>query len=399
MYDFTIIGGGVVGLATAYQLARLKPQSKILILEKESEVGAHQSSHNSGVLHSGIYYKPGSLKAKNCLAGYKQMLDFLAEHSIPHELCGKLIVATEKEELPALKMLYDRGKQNGLSKNQWLEGLSEIHAFEPYAAGLAAIQVPYAGIVDYKQVCAVLKRLIQQMGHEFRLGFEVKHIQRGGRWMVTSKNDDAVETKYLVDAAGLYSDRIARKMGNDDGIKIVPFRGEYYLLKKESEHKIKSLIYPVPNLKFPFLGVHFTRMVGGGVEAGPNAVLALAREGYSWGRFNAADACDALFYPGFWRLAAKHASYGISEIWRSLSKQAFVRSLQRLLPEIQGHELIPGGAGVRAQALRSDGSLVDDFALLPIPGGLIVANAPSPAATSSLAIGQTIADTLISSIK
>lgn len=355
-----IVGGGIVGLATAWALRDLRP----VVFEKERSVGRHQTGHNSGVIHSGIYYKPGSYKAKLCVDGADRMRRFCREHSIPHEICGKVIVATDPSELPRLEELHRRGTANGVAVERISpERLKEI---EPHARGIAALHVPGTGIVDYVAVARTLASAV-----EVRTGIRVESTSQ-------------LRAKLVINCAGLHSDRLARSR-----TKIVPFRGEYYELHRTS--LVKGLIYPVPDPAFPFLGVHFTRMVGGGVEAGPNAVLAFRREGYRWGDFSLRDTLETLGYRGFRRLARKHWRMGLMEIWRSWSKPAFVRALQRLVPEVRSEDLVPAGAGVRAQALDPEGSLVEDFRIEERPGEIHVLNAPSPAATASLAIGEHIA--------
>lgn len=392
MYDTVIIGGGIVGLATALRLLEKKPQLRLLLLEKEDAVAAHQTGHNSGVIHSGLYYKPGSLKARNCIEGYHQLLDFCQKHEIPHDICGKIVVATRPEEIPQLNILYERGQQNGL---QGLEMLSaaQMREIEPHVAGVQGIKVPQTGIIDYKAVAQKYAQLIQEKGGTIRFGEKVSSISehQGISNVVTQKG--SYEGKLIINCAGLYSDRVAQLTERQTlQLKIIPFRGEYYELKPEKQHLVKHLIYPVPDPNFPFLGVHFTRMIGGGIEAGPNAVLAFKREGYKMTDFSWPEFKETLAWPGFRKVAGKYWKTGIGEYYRSFSKAAFTKALQALLPELQEDDLIPGGAGVRAQACDIHGGLLDDFAILENAQAINVCNAPSPAATSSLSIGDTVSD-------
>ena len=390
--DVAIIGGGIVGLATSYRLRQRYPGTKVTVLEKEAELAQHQTGHNSGVLHSGIYYKPGTLRATNCRAGKAALERFCDEHEIPYDLCGKVVVATNEVERSALQKIYDRGQANGVSCEMIdRERLAEI---EPHAAGVAAIHVPETGIIDFKQVCAKLAELLLADRGNILLNAEVTDIRVKSDHVVVHSNAGDVEAKYLVTCAGLYSDRVTKLTGQDPGVKIVPFRGEYYELKPEVNHLCRGLIYPVPDPKFPFLGVHFTRMIAGGVECGPNAVLAFAREGYHKTDVNPIDLLDALSYPGFLRMGWRHWPMGIGEMWRSVSKASFVKSLQRLLPEVRSEHLVASPAGVRANALGRDGSLVDDFLFVEQDRVVNVCNAPSPAATASLNIGELIVDKL-----
>ncbi len=393
-YDIIIIGGGIVGLATAWQLKKKKQDLKILLIEKETNIAAHQTGNNSGVIHSGLYYKPGSLKATNCINGYRMLLDFCNSEGIHYELCGKIVVATSKEELPLLNNLFERGKQNGLVDNTMIRG-DELREIEPYVNGLEAIRVPYAGIISYKEVSAKLAELFRKLGGQIHLSEQVKDIRKehNGSTVITSK--DTYKTKLVVNCAGLYSDKIARMTGQDVNVKIVPFRGEYFKIKEERKYLVKNLIYPVPDPNFPFLGVHFTRMVGGEVEAGPNAVLAFGREGYSKSRINLAELAETLAWPGFQKVAHKYWKTGFGEMYRSFSKTAFTTALQKLLPDIKESDLVPGGAGVRAQACDKNGGLLDDFLILENNIAVNVCNAPSPAATSSLSIGETVANVVL----
>jgi (S)-2-hydroxyglutarate dehydrogenase len=388
-----VVGGGIIGLATAWRLGQRWPAARVTVLEKEPAVCRHQSGHNSGVLHSGLYYKPGSRKARLAVTGIRQMVDFCLEHSIPHEICGKIVVATGEEELPRLHTLYQRGTQNGLEGLEMLTG-DELREIEPHAAGIAAIRVPQEGIVDYPRVCETLTALIRAQGGEVITSARVSKIAReGAAWRVHSTAGD-YECSRIVTCAGLQSDRIAALTGTGRTIRIVPFRGEYYKIRPERQHLVRNLIYPVPDPKFPFLGVHFTRMIHGGVECGPNAVLALAREGYTKSDINPRDIFDALAFPGLWRFLRKYPKMCWQETRRSFSRARFCESLQRLVPEIRTGDLIEGGAGVRAQAMSPDGSLIEDFHFVESPGELHVVNAPSPGATASLALGQEIAASL-----
>ncbi len=385
-----IVGGGIVGLATAYTLLRTRPKLKLLLLEKESEIGRHQTGNNSGVIHSGLYYKPGSLKARNCIEGYHKLLNFCEEHEIEHEICGKIVVATEKDQLSLLKSLHERGHQNGL------RGLKPIPAealadYEPHVAGLEGLWVPQTGIINYMDVANTLARLIQESGGEILLERQVIDIKTGVTTEVITQQE-TYRTDLVISCAGLYSDQVTKFTEPNLDIQIIPFRGEYYQLKSEKEYLVKNLIYPVPDPSFPFLGVHFTRMIKGGVEAGPNAVLAFAKEGYKKTDIKPSELIDTLRWPGFQKIAFKYLGKGLGELYRSYSKQAFTKALQKLIPEITENDLIPGGAGVRAQASSRDGGLLDDFYIVENKSGIHVCNAPSPAATSSLAIGETISD-------
>ncbi|MGG6293848.1 L-2-hydroxyglutarate oxidase [Leptolyngbya sp. AN02str] len=390
MYDFAIIGGGIVGLSTAMALGKRYPDARILVLEKESSWAFHQTGNNSGVIHSGVYYKPGSYKAKFCRDGCQSMVDFCREHDIPHEVCGKVIVATEEHELSMLETLYQRGLQNGVPVTRLTA--DEVKEYEPHVNCLAGVRVHSTGIADYKKVTQKYAEIVQQQGGDLRLNTRVLNIveQADGQTIETTQGE--FKTRMVVNCAGLYSDRIA-KLGNvDPQAKIVPFRGEYYELTPEKRYLVKGLIYPVPNPAFPFLGVHFTRMIDGSVHAGPNAVLSLKREGYKKTDFDLRDFAEVMAYPGFWKLAAKHSDEGIKEIIRSFSKAAFVQSLQRLIPEVRSEDVVPTHAGVRAQALMNDGKLVDDFLIIKGQNSVHVCNAPSPAATSSLEIGKAVVE-------
>ncbi len=391
-YDVIIVGGGAVGLAVALEITRRFPRQRLLLLEKEDRVARHQSGHNSGVIHSGIYYKPGSLKARLCVAGAAAMVEFCREHGIPHNVCGKVIVAAREDELPRLEELRQRGVANGLAGLR-LIGPEELREIEPHAKGLQALLVPSTGVTDYALVCEKYAELIAQNGGTVRTSAAVTGIRRSTQEIVVETKRAAFTTRSLINCAGLYSDRIARMAGDNPGIVIVPFRGEYYDLTAERSSLVRALIYPVPDPRFPFLGVHFTRRITGKVDAGPNAVLALAREGYRHTDINFRDLASSIAFPGFWRMAGKHWRNGFAEWYRSLSKSAFVAALQGMLPEITADDLVPGGSGVRAQALKSDGALVDDFQFVPSGKVLHVLNVPSPAATASLMIGKTIVET------
>ncbi|MFZ6665622.1 L-2-hydroxyglutarate oxidase [Peijinzhouia sedimentorum] len=389
--DIIIIGGGIVGLATALQLLRKNPSLSLTIIEKENKVAAHQTGHNSGVIHSGLYYKPSSLKAQNCLLGYKLLVEFCEQENIPFDLCGKIVVATREDEIPRLKDLHERGIANGLVNNKWI-GPEEIKEIEPHCTGIAGLWVPYTGIVDYKAVSEKIAEILQtRFGAELHLGEKVIDIKRVDGLMEVITDKRAYLTKQIINCAGLYSDKVAKFTVPKLDVKILPFRGEYYELKPEKEYLVKNLIYPVPDPAFPFLGVHFTRMMGGGVEAGPNAVLAFAREGYTKSDINLKELGEALMWPGFQKIAAKYWQTGFGEFYRSYSKAAFTKALQRLIPELQANDLVHGEAGVRAQACHRKDGLIDDFMILQEPGVVNVCNAPSPAATSSLSIGLTVA--------
>lgn len=390
--DVIIIGGGIVGLATAYQITAQHPDYRIVVLEKEALLAAHQTGHNSGVLHSGIYYRPGSLKARNCRDGKLAMQQFCDEHSIVYDLCGKVIVAVDGSQLPALDKIHERGKANGVACE--MISAERLHELEPHASGAAALHVPETGIVDFTAVCRKLGEIIQQRGGHIHLGTRVHSIEMGKDEVVVQTSSGVHTSRILVNCAGLHCDRIAHRAGVLPAAKIVPFRGEYYELLPSAEHLCRTLIYPVPDPSFPFLGVHFTRMIGGGVECGPNAVLALAREGYRWSDINLGDLWEVLTYSGFWKLSSKYWRVGLGEIWRSLSRGAFVRALQRLVPDIRQEHLRVAPAGVRAQAVGYDGSMVDDFLIEHKGREIHVLNAPSPAATSSLNIGKEVASLL-----
>ncbi|MGA2679359.1 MAG: L-2-hydroxyglutarate oxidase [Sedimentisphaerales bacterium] len=390
-FDIAIIGGGIVGLATAYKIASNHPRLRIAVLEKEPTLAGHQTGHNSGVIHSGLYYKPGSAKAMTCTDGRKQLVAFAKQYGIPHEICGKIIVATNQKELPGLERIFNNGIQNGI------EGLEKINPaqikqIEPYCAGIAGIKVPSTGIIDFVAVVNKLADLIQKQNanNKIFLSCNVTGFQKENACTRLLTNHEAVSSRFIINCAGLLCDRIARLDGVNIKMRIVPFRGDYYDLKKEAQDKIKNLIYPIPDPQFPFLGVHFTRMVSGGVECGPNAVFSFKREGYGKFDFNLRDAWESLLYPGTLKLFIKHWRYGLGEYIRAFSKKLFVKQLQRLVPSIMGADLTPGNSGVRAQAVGADGKPIDDFVIEPHGGTIHVLNAPSPAATASLAIADHI---------
>ena len=388
MAHYVVVGGGIVGLATAHQLTQDHPHSTVTVLEKEDRVAGHQTGHNSGVIHAGVYYKPGSLKAQLCRAGQASMVDFCQAHAIPYQICGKLIVATEESELSRLDALFERATANELPVRRI--GPQEAREYEPNVACVAAIHVASTGIVDYGHVARTLADLIEKSGGTVRLGARVTGLRPDGSAVVVATTIGAFRADYLINCAGLHSDRVARMAGLNPPARIVPFRGEYYELREDRRDLVHGLIYPVPDPQFPFLGVHLTRMIDGSVHAGPNAVLALAREGYSWGRVRPRDVAEVVAYRGLWKLARKHLGYGLTEVRRSLSKKRFAESLARLVPAVTGEDIVPAGAGVRAQAIAPDGSLVDDFLIVQAKRQVHVLNAPSPAATSSLEIAKHI---------
>jgi L-2-hydroxyglutarate oxidase len=395
VYDVVIVGGGIVGLATGYKLITSRPDLKIAILEKESQLAKHQTANNSGVIHSGLYYKPGSLKAINCIIGYHELVNFCKEEKIPYEITGKVVVATRESQRPLLTMLLERGLQNGLTGTRKIT-LDELKEYEPYCTGVGAIHVPQTGIVDYLQVALAYGRKIMQQGGGIFLDHKVLEINQKDSINYIEILNKTFQAKLVVNCAGLYSDKVARM--NDSSIndvKIIPFRGEYFKLKEDREYLVKNLIYPVPDPNFPFLGVHFTRMKKGGVEAGPNAVLAFKREGYKKTQVNFAELAETLTWPGFQKVAGKYWKTGLGELYRSFSKSAFTKALQELIPEIQESDLVEGGAGVRAQACDRTGGLLDDFAIRESEFAINVLNAPSPAATSSLSIGGTVAEMIL----
>ncbi|GAB3802024.1 L-2-hydroxyglutarate oxidase [Micromonospora zhanjiangensis] len=381
-----MVGGGIIGLATAQWITVTRPDAEVTVLEKESRLAAHQTGHNSGVIHAGVYYRPGSLKARLCTAGNRSMVDFCTEHGIPVDVCGKLIVATDQAELPRLRALHERAVANGLPVR--MIGPDETAGYEPAVACVGALRVASTAIVDFTAVCATLARLAERAGARIRLGVRVTGIRATGRTQVVDTTDGEVPADVLVNCAGLHADRVARLAGVRPPARIVPFRGEYYELRRDRRDLIRGLVYPVPDPRFPFLGVHLTRMIDGSVHAGPNAVLALAREGYSWGRIDPRDVAGLVGYPGLWRLAGRHLGYGLTEVRRSLSKRRFTASLARLVPGLTEDDLVPTHAGVRAQAIARDGSLVDDFLIVRNDRQVHVLNAPSPAATSSLEIAR-----------
>lgn len=386
-----IVGGGIVGLATALRLTERFPGARVTVLEKEAAVGQHQTGHNSGVLHCGLYYKPGSAKARLAVNGIRQMVAFCQENGIAHEICGKLVVAADETEVGRLRDLHERGTANGLEGLRWL-GPSEMREIEPHVGGVAALRVPQEGIVDYKAVCAAMVRHLGARGAKVATGARVTRMRNsGGAWVAETPAGEFTGD-FVINCAGLHCDRVAELAGERREVRIVPFRGEYYVIRKERQRLVRHLIYPVPDPRFPFLGVHFTRLIHGGIEAGPNAVLAFAREGYSKTDFDAGDLFDALSYPGFWRFLRKYPSMAWYELRRSFSRELFCQSLQRLVPDIRPDDLAPGGSGVRAQAIAPEGDPVQDFRFIPRKNALHVLNAPSPGATASLAIGADIVE-------
>ena len=385
-----MIGGGLVGLGTAFKLQRRFPGARVVVVEKEPGVGLHQSSHNSGVLHCGLYYKPGSLKARMAVEGIREMTAFCRDHGVAHEICGKVVVATEEVELCRLRDLEARGRANGLQGLEWLER-ERLLEVEPNVAGLAALRVPQEGIVDFPAVARTLERLIGEQGGAVWTRCGVKGLKRNGSVWVLETEQGGVEAEFVVNCAGLHCDRVCRMSGNEPGLKIVPFRGEYFKLRRERESLVRHLVYPVPDPAFPFLGVHFTRMIHGGVECGPNAVLAFAREGYALGDVNWGDLAETLSFPGLWRFLARYPRITVSEFLQSLDRRRFCGALKRLVPAVELEDLEPGGAGVRAQAMDAGGNLLQDFEVRRVEGALHVLNAPSPGATASLAIGGYIA--------
>ncbi len=388
-FDIAVVGGGIVGLATANRLLAAHPDLHLVLVEKEIRLGAHQTGHNSGVIHSGLYYRPGSSKARTCVSGGDMMKRFCQEHGIRFEVSGKVVVATEEREIPALEELHRRGTANGVPDLAVI-GPERLREIEPHSIGIRALHVPHAGIIDYADVAQKLGELIMAAGGELRMGTRLLGVREEAGGLVLETTKGSVHARHLVSCAGLHSDRVARMEGGNPGARIIPFRGEYYELVPDRCHLVKGLIYPVPDARFPFLGVHFTRMVHGGVEAGPNAVLAFRREGYRKFQVSPRDLAEVLAYRGFWRMAAKYWKTGLAEIVRSFSKRAFVRALQKLVPDLREEDVHPAGSGVRAQALAPTGQLVDDFLIVERPRALHVCNAPSPAATASLAIGGEI---------
>jgi L-2-hydroxyglutarate oxidase len=392
--SIAIIGGGIVGLATGLEFTRRFPGLSLAIIEKEPALARHQTGHNSGVIHSGIYYKPGSLKARLCVEGVNALLRFCQEYGVPYDICGKVIVATQEDEIPRLRDLYVRGQSNGLEGLRMLNS-EEIREIEPYATGIQGIHVPGTGIIDYSKVAEKYAELITAQGGMIHLSHEVTALRRNGSSTVIETTQGPIEASLVINCAGLQSDRISRMANAKLDLTIAPFRGEYYDLVPEKHHYLRGLIYPVPDPRFPFLGVHFTKRIGGGAEAGPNAVVALKREGYFKTSFRPRDVVEYLTFPGFWIMAAKYWNVALSEYYRSLSKRAFVHALQRLMPELTSDDLVPGGSGVRAQALDIHGKLLDDFHFVHTDGVVHVCNVPSPAATASLAIGKYIVDTIV----
>jgi len=395
-YDLTIIGGGILGLATALKITAAHPRLRLLLLEKEAELARHQTGNNSGVIHSGLYYRPGSLKARTCVTGRKELLKFCDDNSVPYEICGKVVVAISQEELPRLDELHRRGEANGLGGLEII-GTERLKEIEPHATGIKGLYVPETGIIDYKKVAAAYAGKIRDAGGDIRMSQRVVGILDRPDEIVLQTSGGDYRSKYLINCSGLQSDLIAKLTGgaSQDGEpehRIIPFRGEYYKIAPERQFLVKNLIYPVPDPTFPFLGVHFTRMAKGGVEAGPNAVLAYAREGYRHTNINVQDLWQTVSFKGFWAMTGKYWQTGFGELYRSLSKAAFVRALQKLLPEIRESDLVPGGAGVRAQAVSASGALIDDFVIKQSRKAIHVLNAPSPGATASLAIGQRISE-------
>jgi len=388
MYDVAIVGGGIVGLATAYEFLQKNPFKRLVLIEKESKVASHQTGNNSGVIHSGIYYKPGSLKAINCRRGVKKLLHFCDKYGVEHELCGKIIIATKEDEIRNLDNLFNRGMRNSVPDLKMLDenGIREI---EPFAKGIRGIYSPSTGIIDYKEVSKKCAEVIKNSGAEIKLNCKVLNIVQKNSIAIET-TDGVINTKAIINCAGLFVDRIARMTENNIDVKIVPFRGEYYKLKDNKTNLVKSLIYPVPDPKFPFLGVHFTRKIDGTVEAGPNAVLAFAREGYKKSDVSFRDLSEIMLYPAFWKLGKRYWKIGSSEMIRSYSKNLFVRELKKLIAEITSNDIVPGGSGVRAQALTKDGKLLDDFKIIRNKNIVHVLNAPSPAATSAFAIAENI---------
>jgi L-2-hydroxyglutarate oxidase len=390
-YDVTVIGGGIVGMATAREMLARDPGLSLLVLEAEDRLAAHQTGNNSGVIHSGLYYKPGSLKARYCVEGREAMYQFCRANGIAHDRCGKIVVAACEEHLPALQELERRGRANGLQGLRSLRA-EELREYEPHVAGIAGLHVPETGIVDYSQVTRTLGDLVVAAGGVVRLNSRLLACRRSSAELILETTQGAVSCRFLINCGGLQSDRVAALCGVQPGVRIVPFRGEYYELTPERRHLVRNLIYPVPDPHFPFLGVHFTRMIHGGIEAGPNAVLALKREGYGWTSFSLRDVLNMAGYGGFWRMVSRYWKTGLGELHRSLSKPAFLRALQELLPELRASDIHPAGAGVRAQALTPTGALVDDFHIVAAERMVHVLNAPSPAATASLRIARGIVD-------
>jgi L-2-hydroxyglutarate oxidase len=393
-----VIGGGAVGLAAAWRMLERWPGARLALLEKEPKVGQHQTGNNSGVLHCGLAYRPGSMKAKLAVRGIRLMTEFCASRGVPHDICGKLVVATREDQIPRLHDLLDRGTRNGVGGLRLLTP-AQMRDMEPHAAGVMALHVPEEGIVDYPAVCDTLAREIRERGGRVECGAGVRSMRRSGSGWTIETERGGFEADYLVTCCGLQADRAARMAGESPDVKVVPFRGDYFKLTKEREFLVRNLIYPVADPKFPFLGVHLTRMMAGGIEAGPNAVLALKREGYTRTSFDLADAADALAFAGLWRFVAKHASMCAYELRRAFSKEMFTRSVQTLVPEVREQDLVSAGAGVRAQVMRPDGSIVEDFEWIPRANALHVINAPSPAATACLAISEAIVDKIAETVQ
>ena len=395
-YDIAIIGAGIVGLATAYKIVKVQPKLRICVIEKEHNLGLHQTSTNSGVIHSGIYYKPGSLKATNCKKGYDELLIFTKQHGIPHDICGKVIVATDTSELPSLDNILKRGEANGMTGIRMISA-EECKEIEPYVRCEKAIWVPQTGIIDFPAMARKYAELIQNQGNTLLFNHQVMNIVEKNNSIVVEttpyfeNNMSEIEAKLVINCAGLYADKIAKLTQPEINVQVLPFRGEYFELKKEKEYLVNNLIYPVPNPNFPFLGVHFTRMIHGGIEAGPNAVFAFKREGYKRTDVDFTELWETLRFSGFRKIAAKYWREGLDELHRSYSKRAFVKTLQKLIPDIQSGDITEGGAGVRAQACDAQGNLIDDFMILETKSVINVWNAPSPAATASLAIGESVA--------
>ena len=390
-FDIAIVGAGIVGLATAMELVQRRPNLRLVVVEKEARTAVHQTGNNSGVIHAGLYYKPGSLKARMAVEGARRMVEFAQEHALPYELCGKVVVATKEDELPRLEELYRRGTANGVP------GLIKITAqqikdYEPHTTGIAGLWSPNTGIVDYIAVTEKYAEIFQRGGGEIRFNTEVLGIEQRTDGLVLRTSGNEVHTRTLINCGGLQSDQIAGMMGDTHGLRIIPFRGEYYELTPQSQKLVRGLIYPVPDPRFPFLGVHFTKKINGSVEAGPNAVLAFAREGYRKTDLSPGHLLGLLTFPGFWIMGAKYWRMGFGEMYRSWNKRAFVKALQGLLPELGMDDVVPGGAGIRAQAMDSKGRLLDDFGIIDSPNAIHVLNAPSPAATASILIGEAIAD-------
>jgi L-2-hydroxyglutarate oxidase len=390
-YDIIVIGGGIVGLSVAREVTRQFPRLRLALVEKEARGGTHQTGHNSGVIHSGVYYKPGSMKARMCVEGAAAMVEFCREHGVPFKICGKVIVATSEEERPRLQDLLARGQANGVAGLRML-GPEELREIEPHATGVAALHVPGTGVTDFAKVCEKYAELVAAQGGTVRTSAEVIGIGQNGQETVVETSGGDFSVRWVINCAGLFSDRISRMAGERPEVRIVPFRGEYYDLVPARASLVRALIYPVPDPRFPFLGVHFTRRIHGNVDAGPNAIFAFKREGYRSGDFSLRDTMESLVFPGFWRVAAKHWRMGKDEAQRSVSKGSFVAGLQRLVPEVQGEDLVPGGSGVRAQAIHRSGALVDDFQFSQSDRMLHLYNVPSPAATASIAVGRAVVE-------